>query len=278
LDKAMEYGMYPIEVGDILTVVPVWQMAYNTKIEQLKQSGLYSQMDEIERLAVAFADDIITTTNNPSISTEKSSIQRGPWAVKAMVPFSGQLFVLWRGLMNNFVLPTAKAFSKENQGIGNKGKAFLQAAHDKHMLQSAVLWWMLPAIALGAISRRRWQKDGDEIKEDLLEYLLMAIPFLGPAIFASAISGGKSKHGSTVEFWRKVIPDSARGIKKAMSGKGTIKERYSDAASTASLIFGTPQVFQRTILEAMDAYGKPPKKMRRGVARGITNRLMCPND
>jgi len=180
--------------------------AYQTRVEELAYTS--KTQAEIHEAAKMWAEDVIRKSQNPSGRGELGLLQTESHAtIRSLIAFTSQPFANMKMFINDTLLPVLNEWQKSGV-MGAGKKLFLSGSIYRKLVFGA----MLPGIALGAIGRRRPQRD---VKELLQDAILMGIgnliPVVGNALWFGAVMGfeGKSSfaglHGQLIESLTKTV-------------------------------------------------------------------------
>jgi hypothetical protein len=247
-NSLIEKGNLIMEAGDMSYVVATWNTMFEMKREQLAKEHSSWTEEQINRKAGLIASDAIMNTQSPSVIGEKSLLQTGSELEKMQIPFSGQAFAVMKSIINNQVLPIVEAIkNSESTGdvVKNVGKAILTKQYAMKMLVGVAL----PAIAMGAVARRRRQKDKTELATDVLCYALGTIPIIGNMIWMSVALGWDN--GNPVTFYEDLFQSVVSGTKGALTGD---EQGVKKLGRAASMIAGSPMLLNKIIEDSIRRY------------------------
>ena len=243
-DKMIEEGQLFMELGDMGAVLPTWKALFEENKNRMAIEHKDWNASRIEQEAANAAYDAVVQSQNPSTQTEKSLWQTGSPMAKAMIPFSGQTFVLLHNLINDVALPLHNAIQEKGLARGVKDVVLR-----KQFLAKYAGRFVIPAILMGMIARRRPPEDWQEVAKDIAVYPFTTVPVIGNMIWASMFLGWKD--GGPVSFYETLAKDATDLIKNAAALQWDQKDTEK-LTRTAGLAVGFPQAIIRILNTTID--------------------------
>lgn len=246
--KMIDRGNIIMEGGDQIVIMATWKTVFDIQVEKIGRENSSLRERAIKEIAGAKATEAVMSSQSPTLVAEKSLAQTGSSLEKAQFPFSGQAFTVLRGMVKNFVVPIATALQKSDSvgsAVVNVGKTIAS----KQVASKFLLAWVLPALMMGTVARRRPPKDEKEVVLDLLCYPFASVPFIGNMIWASVAMGWD--RGGPISFYQ----DLAESITKTIKGGIQGEPDYNSFAKVAAMITGTPMAVNRIVKTAIEQYG-----------------------
>ena len=233
-NRMLDMGMAPLQFFDMLPRVTAWKTAFDGKMEMLEGTGM--ELAQREAAAKSFADDAVNKSFNPAARTERGLIQsESPEALKSTMLFTSQPFANCRWFLSDMVMPMLQAW--RDNGPAGVMKTLRTNPQLFYKLGMGVL---LPGLAMGALGRRRPQKDIQEVLTDAIGYgILNTIPVLGHILWFNAafgFSGGGSDMGGV---HGRLISEVTRAIGDVIHGKADFSSVRS-AERTMEMVFRVP--------------------------------------
>jgi hypothetical protein len=242
----IERGNLIMEAGDMAVVIGTWNTMFEMKKEQLAAEHSGWSDEQIATKAGQIATEAVMATQSPSTVGEKSLFQTGTELEKMQIPFSGQAFTVFKSIMNNTVIPVLESI-KTSKTTGEAASNLGKVIFSKHFSGRVLAGWVLPAIAMGVVARRRPPKDEKEMALDILCYALGTIPVIGNAIWMSVAMGWDKGTPST--FYQELLGSVVEGTKGLVTGDTS---GVKDVARAASMITGSPIVLNRIVETALE--------------------------
>jgi hypothetical protein len=183
-NKFLDAGMMPLQWADMVPRLAAWKTAFDGKLEMLQGTGMTQQA--MEQAAKSFADDCINKSFNPSSRQERGLIQsESPELAKSFMLFTSQPFATARWFLSDIALPVLRAM--QDGGMAGLGR-HLKSNPD--LFYKMATGMMLPGLALGALARRRPQRDLEEfLKDAICLGFLNTIPIVGQMVWWNATMG-----------------------------------------------------------------------------------------
>jgi len=184
-----EFALSGIKIMDTLTVGTAWLTGFNYIAQQeAKRGNLNAEQD-----AADIVNGIISDSQPPSISHERSLGQTDNEWLRSVLPFSGQTMVNWQNWMYGVMVPSLQMLKE-----GNIRGLLKSEGHYSSIVQRNALGFMLPALALGLLSRRRWFKDKDEMAWDMFFYPVQQIPIFGNNLVYGLTTGWRDAESQSI--------------------------------------------------------------------------------
>jgi len=234
LIKYEQMGMRPMAASDAMVRLATYQTAYEMKVSEQKYSGKTEQ--EISDTARHFAEAVIRKSHNPASRSDRGLLQSESSAfLKSTLAFTSQPFAMMKMFITDVYSPLLSAYQKS--GLMGMGK---EIGTNKDIWRKIAVGGLLPGIALGAIGRRRPQKNMEELlKDSFFMGLGNLVPVLGQMLWASAILGWGSKGGNFGGIYADFmgnVTDTITGIIGQKPAWDTVKS----ARRTITLLSGFP--------------------------------------
>jgi hypothetical protein len=244
--KFLDIGMMPLQSFDMLPRLTAWKTAFEGKLDMLEGTGM-SQVD-MEQAAKSFADDAVNKSFNPASKTERGLIQsEAPEALKSTMLFTSQPFANCRWFISDMVLPMLQSWKD-----GGPGGVMRTLRTNPQLFYKLGLGVLLPGLAMGALGRRRPQKDIKEVLTDAIGFgILNTIPILGHILWFNAafgFSGGGSDMGGV---HGRLISEVTKAIGDVIGGKADFETARS-AERTVSLLTRIPDYPFRIMHKLME--------------------------
>lgn len=208
-----QVGMRLMGGSDMVLRLATFKTAYDMRLDELKsRTGEYSAQ-EMDRRAVEWGLEVIRDSHNPSTAADRGLIQsEGQSMLRGLMRFQAQPFANMNMFLRKMVLPTLWAYQKS--GIIGAGKQLLL---DKGNMRRIAFGMMLPGVVLGAVARRRPQKDFEEFWHDaILMGIANLVPIWGQCMWLSAVGGWGDKAGAMDLFtgWANDVTSMVTGAMK----------------------------------------------------------------
>jgi len=182
------FGMFPMQATDMLIRLSTYQTAFETKIKELIDSG--KSQSEMGKEAALWAEEVLLKSQNPAGRGETGLLQtESSAAIRSLLAFTSQPFANMKMFLTDVALPVLSAYEKS--GLMGAAKEVLS---NGGLYRKIVFGAFLPGLALGAIGRRRPQKNLEEVLTDaILMGLCNLIPVAGNILWFGAITGFEGK-------------------------------------------------------------------------------------
>jgi len=240
-NKFLDFGMLGLQWADMIPRMAGFITAYQTKLDELQDTGM--SQAEAKQAAKLFAESAVGGAFNPASKTEKGLFQsESSEATKLMFLFSSQPFAQMRFFINNMWLPTLYAI--KNDGLAGG----IKKLSDPRMLYKLGMVTLIPGVMLGALARRRPQKDlGEVLFDSFFLGVANMIPVMGQALWFGAVFGvgsGASDFGGVHARMAADVKNVITDIIKDEVDFKTIR----GAIRTTDLITRTPSYLSRIAL------------------------------
>lgn len=163
LQKVKEGAMKPIMAGDKVAVTSLWLGAYNKVIKTGKVGNQEIEIADLEKAAIAHADEAIRKTQPMGGLLHLAGVFRGPEYQKLYTIFKNQL-------NQNFNI-TYELYSK----FGGQAKT---GSNIREFIKGNVMYILMPAFLIGLISRKRLPEDPKEMALDVAQQITGTIILL----------------------------------------------------------------------------------------------------
>jgi hypothetical protein len=184
LEKIVEAGFRPMINVDFVVTLSTWSAAFNNEMRILSRRGL--DPETAEKMAAGVANDVVRSSQNPSIYSEKGLFQTGNEFTKMFIPFSGQAFAALKFNYKNFVLPLIRGY--ESGGKAGLVRAAGGVLKNPATYKRALFYNVIPALFFVTLALRR-PPNKEELLEAMAFYPLMSLPILGPIMWGAAVTG-----------------------------------------------------------------------------------------
>lgn len=246
--------MAGIQAIDAITVGSLWQATFDSwTAEYMKSMTEEQAMFE----AAKMADAMITDTQPPTLPHERNLLQRGNEWVRGMFMFSGSPMRNAEVFMTDILGRTSKALSEiKTSGYASLYDALFRGdGLQSGIVQQLGVGYILPAVMLGMISRRRKQEDEQELIFDILSYPFAALPFsrgmIGLAVGLETYDGGDV--GTYYESFAKEVYSGIKATAKAYHGEGWTGKNIDEAMDAISIMISVPRTTGRIASKAWNS-------------------------
>jgi hypothetical protein len=183
-NRLLDIGMAPLQFFDMLPRLTAWKTAFEGKLEMLEGTGM--DQSTREQAAKSFADDAVNKSFNPASKTERGLLQsESGEMMKSTMLFTSQPFANCRWFVSDMVLPMLQAWKD-----GGPAGVMKNLKSNPQLFYKLGMGVMLPGLAMGALGRRRPQKDIKEVLTDAICFgILNTIPVLGHILWYNAALG-----------------------------------------------------------------------------------------
>ena len=263
-------SMLPMAWIDMVIRVATYKTAYETRAEELLSSNNFTPT-EIHEQARSWAEEVNLRSQNPSQRGEMGLFQTegGPF-VKSLAIFSSQPFANMKTMLSDVMLP----FLNEAQKSGVLG-ATLKIATTKKVYRKVLFGAMLPGMALGALGRRRPQKNLEEVLQDMFVLGIgNQIPILGQAIWFNAVMGYGDTTGAFAGIHGQFLGELTKTLNNitATDGKANAFRSIKSARRIGEALIGVPDwpirvtedMFKKFYIEGGSMDGKTLWEAARG--------------
>jgi hypothetical protein len=228
-------AMGGITLFDMTTIGTAWLTGYEYIMNKEIEGG--TEASEASRIASETVSQMISDSQPPSLPHERTMAQTDSELLKAHFPFSGQTMINWQNWIYGVLTPSVQMIAK-----GRFGDLFKKDGHYSPVAQRLAFGFMVPAIMLGFLSRRRWPKDKEELVLDMLLYPLSQVPVFGASGAYGLSSGYRGVRFEPI--YLKVGNDVMRSmidIANHLSGRQRFdQKRKDDFIEAASLVISHP--------------------------------------
>jgi len=202
--KVKEVSMMPVQIMDMSTVLAIWKGAYDSQI---------AKNVNIED-AIKYADKAIRRTQPMGGIVNLPETFRGNVLMRQITRLKNQPSQNIN-LMYDFI----KKFARSNKEF-----------KDFKEFGSHAFWWFLaPAVMWGMLSRKRLQRDKKEVSQDLLNFGLGGLPFLGQLLSAYI-----------TPYYDSDLLNSFLSKIKGIRGGRTKEKRIKSSLETIGISIGVP--------------------------------------
>ena len=167
---------------DLLSVIPVWNTAYEAEFARLRNS---MPEPEAQKLAVSEARRVVGLTQAPGSQLERNIAQMSNEWVRGFLMFTSEPLKSWQYWRNHIVGDLARAYNRAGGGQVGVQKmltVFWTGEPGKTSIKRRIFFQCVaPAMVMGYLFRRRLP-EWDEWWTDLLGYNISKAPVIGPYI------------------------------------------------------------------------------------------------
>lgn len=242
-----DISMGGITLMDMLTVGTAYQTGFEHVFDQeMRKTG---DVASAKKVAAEIIDSIIADTQPPSVPHQRSTIQtENEWA-RGLVPFSGQTMLNWQNWTHGVMAPSLRLLSEKNLA-----GFFKKDGYRSSVAQRFALGYMAPAVALFALSMRRWPEDEDELAQCMIMYPLSQFPVFGSQMAYMITSGQRDSRAEATymsvgnDIIRSMVDFTNAMAKK--EGLGTTQKK--DALATAGLLVSMPDAYTKFMFTLYD--------------------------
>lgn len=273
-----EVMMHPFRHMDLTTVISVWNAAFDFQRENL--AGLGLSEESLNKKAAFYADKTVERTQPASNTAGRNMIQTGSEGIKALFPFTGQIFKNFQ-FINQHVVGTAKrAYQRggmsemfntllhgEYETVENSSGDKVQIRKAQPLLQKGFFTFIVPAIALGALARKREPESWNEIFDDLVAWNLSSIPLIGGVMASSFYYKIEGDAGVIYLDWLNSVGNVIADARNDEWSKYTTKDTLR-----AGNILGVPTVASDLATEVGYALRGEEPDWLRAIGLGVTER------
>jgi hypothetical protein len=213
-NRLLDMGMAPLQYFDMLPRLTAWKTAFEGKLEMLEGTGM--DQGAREQAAKSFADDAVNKSFNPASKTERGLLQsESPEILKSTMLFTSQPFANCRWFVSDMVLPLLQSWKD-----GGPAGVMKNLKSNPQLFYKLGMGAMLPGLAMGALGRRRPQKDIKEVLTDAICFgILNTIPVLGHILWYNAALGFGGSGADFGGVHGRLISEVVKAISDITGGK-----------------------------------------------------------
>ncbi len=245
---------------DMLARTAVWGATYDSQMRQMRHD---SSKTESQKHEAAFreAERVTRETQPAATMSDRASMQKTNEWLRAITPFTGQLFKNWNLAHTRMYTPMKQAWAA-GQAKGGPLMALNEVmevvrgskyAKQQYNMTSGTgqifaMAYVAPALALSTLARGRPPKDWDEFMGDMFAYNISMIPVLGPLISSKLLYDKWQNDGSPMYY---EFLNGAADVIKAAS-KGDLDTLTEEGIRTAARTTGFPSKVVRFLEKVGD--------------------------
>jgi hypothetical protein len=173
---AFNKGPVSLRVTDSGICFALYKTAMEAEMSSLVSKGVDAATAKTK--AMAFANEVIRSSNDPSNFTEMSLMQtsRGEF-IKGALPFAGFAFKNFQLATEKILFPAINAYV--NKDGSELSKIMAGAGAMAHNYKVFMWVFVIPAMTMAYVARGRPPKDKEEALNDVLAYSFSSLPFIG---------------------------------------------------------------------------------------------------
>ena len=267
LSKLADTGMIPMAMLDASIRSTLFRTQFEITAEAMRKAG--KTVAEAEKIAAFEGARVVRESSNPSMRLEKGLMQtESTELLKGAMLFIGQPTAQLKAMILNTAIPFWNAVKS-----GNIGEVTKVLPNTLYRLSFGAI---LPGIALGMLSRRRVQQNKEEfLKDAFIGGMLSTIPYVGSALWMSAVFGMGRDGFNLSSIWEDVVGKTMTAINNAVQGEFDFRDA-KQLVQVGELLTKTPNAipkFLMDVYEDVEINGKPFFSLKTlAPAAGVTRR------
>lgn len=249
LIKFRQKGMKPMAFTDMFVRLATYKTAFDMKYNELSNAVMNDDI-RINKARV-FAEEVIRKSHNPSSILDKTLMQTeaSPF-IKSVLAFTSQPQAMMNVMITDVYLPLLSAFQKS--GVIGVGK---EIVGNKAIWRKLAFGALLPGLALGAIARRRPQRDLEEVLSDsFIMGLASVVPVVGQGLWLSAVLGWGESGRDFSGIYGRFMKDTTAALSDVIQGEFDVSTLKS-ARRSMTLILGVPDAPIRVLEKLFEGKG-----------------------
>ena len=249
LIKFRQKGMKPMAFTDMFVRLATYKTAFDMKYNELSNAVMNDDV-RINKARV-FAEEVIRKSHNPSSILDKTLMQTeaSPF-IKSVLAFTSQPQAMMNVMITDVYLPLLSAFQKS--GVIGVGK---EIVGNKAIWRKLAFGALLPGLALGAIARRRPQRDLEEVLSDsFVMGLASVVPVVGQGLWLSAVLGWGESGRDFSGIYGRFMKDTTAALSDVIQGEFDVSTLKS-ARRSMTLILGVPDAPIRVLEKLFEGKG-----------------------
>lgn len=249
LIKFRQKGMKPMAFTDMFVRLATYKTAFDMKYNELSNAVMNDDV-RINKARV-FAEEVIRKSHNPSSILDKTLMQTeaSPF-IKSVLAFTSQPQAMMNVMITDVYLPLLSAFQKS--GVIGVGK---EIVGNKAIWRKLAFGALLPGLALGAIARRRPQRDLEEVLSDsFIMGLASVVPVVGQGLWLSAVLGWGESGRDFSGIYGRFMKDTTAALSDVIQGEFDVSTLKS-ARRSMTLILGVPDAPIRVLEKLFEGKG-----------------------